>query len=73
LRVQLMTMSSLPRNMFAAPDALNSKFKKRARAEHGDLILTGAPPGIGTMKVGDTVEVIIQGIGTLRHTVMAGD
>jgi len=24
------------------------------------------------MKVGDMVEVIIQGIGTLRHTVMAG-
>jgi len=38
----------------------------------GDLILTGAPPGVGGMKVGDTVEVIIQGIGTLRHTVMAG-
>jgi 2-keto-4-pentenoate hydratase/2-oxohepta-3-ene-1,7-dioic acid hydratase in catechol pathway len=38
----------------------------------GDLILTGAPPGIGGMKVGDNVEVIIQGIGTLRHTVVAG-
>lgn len=38
----------------------------------GDLILTGAPPGIGGMKVGDDVEVIIQGIGTLRHGVIAG-
>ena len=38
----------------------------------GDLILTGAPPGIGGMQVGDNVEVIIQGIGTLRHTVAAG-
>jgi 2-keto-4-pentenoate hydratase/2-oxohepta-3-ene-1,7-dioic acid hydratase in catechol pathway len=37
----------------------------------GDLILTGAPPGIGPMAVGDSVEVIIQGIGTLRHTVAA--
>jgi len=36
----------------------------------GDLILTGAPPGIGGMKVGDSVEVVIQGIGTLRHTVI---
>jgi 2-keto-4-pentenoate hydratase/2-oxohepta-3-ene-1,7-dioic acid hydratase in catechol pathway len=24
------------------------------------------------MKVGDKIEVIIQGIGTLRHTVVAG-
>jgi 2-keto-4-pentenoate hydratase/2-oxohepta-3-ene-1,7-dioic acid hydratase in catechol pathway len=36
----------------------------------GDLILTGAPPGIGPMQVGDKVELIIQGIGTLRHTVV---
>ena len=38
----------------------------------GDLILTGAPPGVGPMKVGDNVELIISGIGTLRHTVIAG-
>jgi 2-keto-4-pentenoate hydratase/2-oxohepta-3-ene-1,7-dioic acid hydratase in catechol pathway len=36
----------------------------------GDLILTGAPPGIGAMSPGDDVEVIIEGIGTLRHTVI---
>ncbi|MFN2645815.1 MAG: fumarylacetoacetate hydrolase family protein [Burkholderiales bacterium] len=36
----------------------------------GDLILTGAPPGIGPMQPGDKVEVIIEGIGTLRHTVI---
>ena len=38
----------------------------------GDLILTGSPPGIGGMKVGDNIEIIIEGIGTLRHTVVAG-
>ena len=38
----------------------------------GDLILTGAPPGVGPMKIGDNVELIISGIGTLRHTVIAG-
>jgi 2-keto-4-pentenoate hydratase/2-oxohepta-3-ene-1,7-dioic acid hydratase (catechol pathway) len=37
----------------------------------GDLILMGAPPGIGPMQVADRVEIIIQGIGTLRHTVVA--
>jgi 2-keto-4-pentenoate hydratase/2-oxohepta-3-ene-1,7-dioic acid hydratase in catechol pathway len=36
----------------------------------GDLILTGVPPGVGPMEVGDRVELTIQGIGTLRHTVV---
>jgi 2-keto-4-pentenoate hydratase/2-oxohepta-3-ene-1,7-dioic acid hydratase in catechol pathway len=38
----------------------------------GDLILTGAPPGIGGMKVGDNIEVMIEGIGTLRHSIVSG-
>jgi len=37
----------------------------------GDLILMGAPPGVGRMEVGDRVELIIDGVGTLRHTVAA--
>jgi 2-keto-4-pentenoate hydratase/2-oxohepta-3-ene-1,7-dioic acid hydratase in catechol pathway len=39
----------------------------------GDLILTGAPPGVGPMQVDDKVELTIQGIGTLRHTVVTGE
>jgi 2-keto-4-pentenoate hydratase/2-oxohepta-3-ene-1,7-dioic acid hydratase in catechol pathway len=35
----------------------------------GDIIATGTPSGIGPMKVGDTVEVKIEGIGTLRNQV----
>ncbi len=35
----------------------------------GDLIATGTPSGIGPMEIGDTVEVKIEGIGTLRNTV----
>ncbi len=38
----------------------------------GDLILTGTPQGIGQLQVGDNVEVTIEGIGTLRHNVVAG-
>jgi 2-keto-4-pentenoate hydratase/2-oxohepta-3-ene-1,7-dioic acid hydratase in catechol pathway len=34
----------------------------------GDLISTGTPKGIGSMKPGDVVEVSIDGIGTLRNT-----
>jgi 2-keto-4-pentenoate hydratase/2-oxohepta-3-ene-1,7-dioic acid hydratase in catechol pathway len=35
----------------------------------GDVIATGTPSGIGPMKVGDTVEVVIEGIGRLINTV----
>jgi 2-keto-4-pentenoate hydratase/2-oxohepta-3-ene-1,7-dioic acid hydratase in catechol pathway len=37
--------------------------------EPGDLIFTGTPSGIGPLSGGDTVEVEIQGIGTLRNHV----
>ena len=44
--------------------------------EPGDVIFTGTPSGVGHarkppvwMKNGDTVEVEIQGIGTLRNPI----
>lgn len=36
----------------------------------GDVISTGTPSGIGPMQPGDTVEVKIEGIGTLRNYVV---
>lgn len=35
----------------------------------GDVILTGTPSGVGSMNVGDMVEVEIEGIGILGNTV----
>ena len=35
----------------------------------GDVIATGTPSGIGPMKVGDRVDVVIEGIGTLTNVV----
>jgi 2-keto-4-pentenoate hydratase/2-oxohepta-3-ene-1,7-dioic acid hydratase in catechol pathway len=35
----------------------------------GDLIITGTPAGIGSMKTGDEVEVRIEGIGVLKNRV----
>lgn len=35
----------------------------------GDVIVTGTPPGVGPLTVGDTVEVEIEGIGTLKNYV----
>jgi 2-keto-4-pentenoate hydratase/2-oxohepta-3-ene-1,7-dioic acid hydratase in catechol pathway len=39
----------------------------------GDLILTGTPAGVGPLVAGDKVEVSIQGIGTLRNSVVDED
>ncbi|OGC11657.1 hypothetical protein A3K48_04075 [candidate division WOR-1 bacterium RIFOXYA12_FULL_52_29] len=39
--------------------------------EPNDLILTGTPPGIGPMIVGDVVEVEIEKIGRLKNRVAA--
>ena len=36
----------------------------------GDIIATGTPSGIGPMYPGDTIEVEIEGIGTLRNYVI---
>jgi 2-keto-4-pentenoate hydratase/2-oxohepta-3-ene-1,7-dioic acid hydratase in catechol pathway len=36
----------------------------------GDIIATGTPVGVGPMLPGDTVEVKIEGIGTLKNTVV---
>jgi len=46
--------------------------------EPGDLILTGTPAGVGAarkpepfwMRKDDTLEIEIEGIGTLRNTVV---
>jgi 2-keto-4-pentenoate hydratase/2-oxohepta-3-ene-1,7-dioic acid hydratase in catechol pathway len=32
----------------------------------GDLVLTGTPEGVGSLHVGDEVEVSIEGVGTLQ-------
>ena len=39
--------------------------------EPEDIILTGTPPGVGEMRVGDGVEVEIEGIGKLSNRVVS--
>jgi 2-keto-4-pentenoate hydratase/2-oxohepta-3-ene-1,7-dioic acid hydratase in catechol pathway len=39
----------------------------------GDLICTGTPAGVGPLVGGDSVEVSIQGIGTLKNSVVDAD
>ena len=35
----------------------------------GDIIATGTPVGVGPLNDGDTVEISIEGIGTLKNYV----
>ena len=37
--------------------------------EPGDVIATGTPAGVGPLADGDTVEVEVEGVGTLRNTI----
>jgi len=37
----------------------------------GDVILTGTPEGIGSMQVGDKIEIRIEVLGSLENTVAA--
>jgi 2-keto-4-pentenoate hydratase/2-oxohepta-3-ene-1,7-dioic acid hydratase in catechol pathway len=39
----------------------------------GDVISTGTPPGVGQVEPGSTVEIEIEGIGTLSNPVVAGE
>ena len=39
----------------------------------GDVLLTGTPDGVGPMEVGDEVDVVISGIGTLTNKVVTRD
>lgn len=39
----------------------------------GDVILTGTPEGVGPMAVGDEVDVVVDGIGTLTNPIRSRD
>lgn len=51
--------------------ALIAFLSKHFRLEAGDVIATGTPSGIGPLVPGDTVEVAIPGLGTLRNPVIS--
>lgn len=37
----------------------------------GDVILTGTPEGVGRINIGDTVEIVIEKIGSIKNKVVA--
>jgi 2-keto-4-pentenoate hydratase/2-oxohepta-3-ene-1,7-dioic acid hydratase in catechol pathway len=57
-------------------ETIISELSKGMTLEPGDIISTGTPAGVGSgynpprfLKAGDTVEITIEGIGTLENTV----
>lgn len=61
--------SANTREMIFGPLEIVSFVSRVMTLEPGDVVLTGTAAGVGPMKRGDTVEVRIEGIGTLVNTV----
>ncbi len=56
-------------NLIFSPSYLVSYLSSVMTLLPGDLILTGTPSGVGPIEPQDSVEVIIEGIGTLKNTI----
>jgi 5-oxopent-3-ene-1,2,5-tricarboxylate decarboxylase/2-hydroxyhepta-2,4-diene-1,7-dioate isomerase len=63
--------SNTSKMVFRIPEVI-SYLSKHMTLFPGDIILTGTPEGISPLKVGDVVEASIEGLGTLRNTVVGG-
>lgn len=61
--------SSTTADLIFPVDALVSFISSVMTLLPGDVITTGTPPGVGPMQRGDTIEVVIEGIGRLTNTV----
>jgi 2-keto-4-pentenoate hydratase/2-oxohepta-3-ene-1,7-dioic acid hydratase in catechol pathway len=56
-------------SMIFSPRFLIAFISRVMTLNPGDVILTGTPEGVGPMKAGDTIEVEVGGVGTLRNPV----
>src|SRR4030043_1304807 len=61
------------KNLIFGPLQLVSFISRVMTLLPGDVIATGTPSGIGPMSIGDKIDVVIEGIGTLSHHVVAQD
>ena len=60
--------SSRAQLLFSVPELI-AEITTYLTLEAGDVISTGTPAGVGPLSDGDKVEVEIEGIGVLRHSV----
>ena len=56
-------------NFIFTTEELVSFVSKVMTLQKGDIIATGTPCGIGALQRGDTIEIVIEGVGTLRNYV----
>jgi len=61
------------KNLIFGPRQLVSFISWAMTLLPGDVIATGTPSGIGPMAIGDQIDVVIEGIGTLSNHVVKGD
>jgi 2-keto-4-pentenoate hydratase/2-oxohepta-3-ene-1,7-dioic acid hydratase in catechol pathway len=54
--------------LFSIPELI-AEITAYMTLEAGDVIATGTPAGVGPLSDGDTVEIEIEGVGTLSHSV----
>ena len=62
--------ASRERMVFSVPE-LVSEVSRFLTLEPGDVIATGTPEGVGPVEDGDRLELTVEGVGTLQHTVRA--
>lgn len=67
---QMRQMAST-RDMLFSVSTLIAYISSIMTLEPGDLIFTGTPAGVGTLKTGDVVDVEIEGLGKLSNPVKA--
>jgi 2-keto-4-pentenoate hydratase/2-oxohepta-3-ene-1,7-dioic acid hydratase in catechol pathway len=60
--------SSREEFIFSVPELL-AEITTYLTLEPGDIVSTGTPAGVGPLADGDTVEVAVEGVGTLRNEV----
>jgi len=63
--------SASSRQLHFKPTALVAYLSRIMTLYPGDVLLLGTPSGYGPLRVGDTVEVAIDGVGVLRNPVVA--
>jgi len=64
--------STIDRMVFSIPELIEETTEYMT-LEPGDVIATGTPEGVGPLSDGDEVEVEVDDVGTLRHTVRFPD
>lgn len=68
LNGEVRQQSSRDQLIFSVPELIED-ISSYVTLEPGDVISTGTTSGVGGLADGDRVEVEIEGVGTLRHTV----